>query len=51
LGDCFEEFYGLGFGQSPFHVLPALSKALSESTDKGHYLDALEILLLQCHHI
>ena len=44
---CFEEFYGLGFGQSPFHVLPVLAKALSESTDKGHYSDAEGILELR----
>ena len=46
-GGCFEEFHGLGFGQSPFHVLPALAKALSESTEKGHYSDAEGILELR----
>ncbi|MFQ5496972.1 MAG: pyridoxal phosphate-dependent aminotransferase [Nitrosopumilus sp.] len=46
-GGCFEEFYGLGFGQSPFHVLPVLAKALSESTEKGHYSDAEGILELR----
>jgi len=46
-GGCFEEFYGLGFGQSPFHVLPILAKALSESTEKGHYSDAEGILELR----
>jgi aspartate aminotransferase len=46
-GGCFEEFYGLGFGQSPFHVLPVLAKALSESTDKGHYSDAEGIFELR----
>ncbi len=46
-GDCTEEFYGLGFGQSPFHVLPELSKALSESADKGHYSAAEGILELR----
>jgi len=44
---CFEEFHGLGFGQSPFHVLPVLAKALSESTEKGHYSDAEGILELR----
>jgi len=46
-GGCFEEFHGLGFGQSPFHVLPVLAKALSESADKGHYSDAEGILELR----
>ncbi|PJC50734.1 MAG: aminotransferase class I/II [Nitrosopumilales archaeon CG_4_9_14_0_2_um_filter_34_16] len=46
-GGCFEEFYGLGFGQSPFHVLPVLAKALSETTEKGHYSDAEGILELR----
>ena len=34
---CNEEFYGLGFGQSPFHVPPRLAKALSENSQMGHY--------------
>ncbi len=46
-GGCSEEFHGLGFGQSPFHVLPVLSKALSESTQKGHYSAAEGILELR----
>ena len=46
-GGCTEEFYGLGFGQSPFHVLPVLSKALAESTEKGHYSAAEGILELR----
>ena len=46
-GGCFEEFYRLGFGQSPFHVLPVLAKALSESIEKGHYSDAEGILELR----
>ena len=46
-GGCTEEFYGLGFGQSPFHVLPALSKALAESAEKGHYSAAEGILELR----
>ena len=46
-GGCAEEFYGLGFGQSPFHVPPVLSKALAESADKGHYSDAEGIFELR----
>ena len=46
-GGCTEEFHGLGFGQSPFHVLPALSKALAESAEKGHYSAAEGILELR----
>ena len=34
-GSCTEEFYGLGFGQSHFHVPPVLSKTLAESAEKG----------------
>ena len=34
---CFEEFYGLGFGQSPFHVPDVLTKALGDNAYKGHY--------------
>ena len=29
-----EEYYGLGFGQSPFHVPPSLVNALAESATK-----------------
>jgi len=36
-GGCTGEYYGLGFGQSPFHVPPVLSKALADSAEKGHY--------------
>ena len=36
-GGCTGEYYGLGFGQSPFHVPPVLSNALSDSSNKGHY--------------
>jgi len=45
--DCFEEFYGLGFGQSPFHVPSVLSNALSENADKGHYSAAEGIFELR----
>ena len=38
--------YGRGFAQSHFHVLPVLAKALSESTQKGHYSDAEGIIEL-----
>ena len=46
-GGCFEEFYGLGFGQSPFHVPSVLSKALADNADKGHYSAAEGILELR----
>lgn len=46
-GGCFEEFYGLGFGQSSFHVPDVLSKALSDNADKGHYSAAEGILELR----
>jgi len=29
-GGCNEEYYALGFGQSPFHVPPPLAKALAD---------------------
>ena len=37
---CSFDYYALAFGQSPFHVLPSLQKALSENTDKGHYSES-----------
>ena len=37
---CSFDYYGLGFGQSPFHIPPPLSKALGESANQGHYSDA-----------
>jgi aspartate aminotransferase len=46
-GGCSEEFFGLGFGQSPFHVPPALSQGLAEFADKGHYSAAEGILELR----
>ena len=46
-GGCTEEFYGLGFGQSPFHVPPVLENALSENSNKGHYSAAEGILELR----
>ncbi|AJM91771.1 pyridoxal phosphate-dependent aminotransferase [Nitrosopumilus piranensis] len=46
-GGCTGEFYGLGFGQSPFHVPPVLENALSENSDKGHYSAAEGILKLR----
>ena len=36
-GGCQEEFYALGFGQSPFHVPPSLVNAVAESANQGHY--------------
>jgi len=35
--ECHEEYYALGFGQSPFHVPPSLVNALAESATQGHY--------------
>lgn len=46
-GGCTGEYYGLGFGQSPFHVPPVLEHALSENSNKGHYSDAEGILELR----
>lgn len=40
LDGCDFGYYGLGFGQSPFHVPPPLQNALAENADKGHYSDA-----------
>ena len=36
-GGCNEEYYALGFGQSPFHVPPPLVSALQNSASQGHY--------------
>ena len=44
---CNEEFFALGFGQSPFHVPPPLATALAESASKGHYSAAEGILELR----
>ena len=44
---CHEEFYGLGFGQSPFHVPSVLSDALSENSHQGHYSASEGILELR----
>ena len=46
-GGCNEEFYALGFGQSPFHVPPPLVKALADSASQGHYSAAEGILELR----
>ncbi len=46
-GGCHEEFYALGFGQSPFHVPPSLVTALAESANQGHYSAAEGILELR----
>ena len=46
-GGCTGEFYGLGLGQSPFHVPPVLSKALADSAKMGHYSAAEGILELR----
>ncbi len=35
--ECHEEYYALGFGQSPFHVPPSLVNSLSENAAQGHY--------------
>jgi aspartate aminotransferase len=36
-GGCHEEYYALGFGQSPFHIPPPLVNALAQSANQGHY--------------
>ena len=46
-GGCNEEYYALGFGQSPFHVPPPLVNALSENAHQGHYSAAEGILELR----
>jgi len=46
-GGCNEEYYALGFGQSPFHVPPPLVNALAESAAQGHYSAAEGILELR----
>jgi len=37
---CNAEYYGFGFGQSPFHVPDPIARALAANTEKGHYSDA-----------
>lgn len=46
-GGCNEEYYALGFGQSPFHVPPTLVASLQESANQGHYSAAEGILELR----
>jgi aspartate aminotransferase len=46
-GGCKFDYYGLGFGQSPFHIPPPLSNALAESANQGHYSDAEGIFELR----
>ena len=46
-GGCNEEYYALGFGQSPFHIPPPLVTALQESAHQGHYSAAEGILELR----
>ncbi len=44
---CHEEYYGLGFGQSPFHIPPPLANGLAQSVTQGHYSAAEGILELR----
>ena len=44
---CDEEYFGLGFGQSPFHVPQPLVDGLAQSATKGHYSAAEGILELR----
>ncbi|MFQ5476417.1 MAG: pyridoxal phosphate-dependent aminotransferase [Nitrosopumilus sp.] len=44
---CNEEYYGLGFGQSPFHVPQPLVDGLAQSATQGHYSAAEGILELR----
>jgi aspartate aminotransferase len=37
---CTSEYYGLAFGQSPFHVPEPIARALGDNARKGHYSDA-----------
>ena len=37
---CDAEYYGFGFGQSPFHVPEPIARALAGNTEKGYYSDA-----------
>jgi aspartate aminotransferase len=46
-GGCNEEYYALGFGQSPFHVPPPLVTSLQESANQGHYSAAEGIIELR----
>lgn len=44
---CNDPFYGLAFGQSPFHVPEIMTRALANNADKGHYSAAEGILELR----
>ena len=44
---CHENYYALGFGQSPFHVPQPLVNALAENASQGHYSAAEGILELR----
>ncbi|GFN39138.1 MAG: aspartate aminotransferase [Marine Group I thaumarchaeote] len=46
-GGCYEEYYALGFGQSPFHVPQPLVDALAKNADQGHYSAAEGIFELR----
>ena len=46
-GNCSFHYYGLGFGQSPFHVPETLRRGLAENAGQGHYSDAEGILPLR----
>ncbi|MCZ6582158.1 MAG: aminotransferase class I/II-fold pyridoxal phosphate-dependent enzyme [Thaumarchaeota archaeon] len=46
-GGCHEEYYALGFGQSPFHVPQPLVDALAKNADQGHYSAAEGIFELR----
>lgn len=45
-GNCSFHYYGLGFGQSPFHLPNSLRQALANNTNQGHYSDTKGILPL-----
>ena len=47
LKGCTDRFYGLAFGQSPFHVPGPLVKAMAASASSGHYSAAEGILELR----
>ena len=46
-GGCTGEYYGLGFGQSPFHVPSVLTNALANNASMGHYSAAEGVLELR----
>ena len=44
---CTFDYYGLGFGQSPFPIPKPISNSLAANADKAHYSDSEGILELR----